>query len=51
MARRPLEGEGGRPQEVVDANFKFCKRVTDDREFARLFVDWLFERFRKSLAE
>ena len=36
---------------MVDTNFKFYKRVTDDREFARFFVDWLFERFRKGLAE
>jgi hypothetical protein len=35
---------GVRPQ-------KFYKRVTDDWEFARFFVDWLFERFRKGLAE
>src|SRR5207249_6483486 len=40
-----------RLQEMVDTNFKFYKRVTDDRDFARFFVDWLFERFRKSLAE
>ncbi len=40
-----------RLQEMVDTNFKFYKRVTDDREFARFFVDWLFERFRKGLAE
>jgi type I restriction enzyme R subunit len=39
-----------RLQEMVDTNFKFYKRVTNDREFARFFVDWLFERFRKSLA-
>lgn len=40
-----------RLQEMVDTNFKFYKRVTDDREFARFFVDWLFERFRKGLAD
>jgi hypothetical protein len=40
-----------RLQEMVDSNFKFYKRVTDDREFARFFVDRLFERFRKGLAE
>jgi type I restriction enzyme R subunit len=40
-----------RLQEMVDTNFKFYKRVTDDPQFARFFVDWLFDRFRKSLNE
>jgi len=30
---------------MVDTNFDFYKRVTDDREFSRFFLDWLFERF------
>ncbi|NPV58629.1 MAG: type I restriction endonuclease subunit R [Actinobacteria bacterium] len=38
-----------RLQEMVDTNFEFYKRVTDDRAFAEFFLDWLFERFRKSL--
>jgi type I restriction enzyme R subunit len=38
-----------RLQDMVDTNFEFYKRVTDDQEFARFFLDWLFERFRKSL--
>jgi type I site-specific restriction-modification system R (restriction) subunit len=40
-----------RLQEMVDTDVNFYKRVTDDRAFARFFVDWLFERFRKGLAE
>lgn len=32
---------------MVDTNFGFYKRVTDDRDFAKFFLDWLFERFRK----
>lgn len=35
-----------RLQDMVDTNFKFYKRVTDDREFAKFFLDWLFDRFR-----
>lgn len=38
-----------RLQEMVDTNFQFYKRVTDDEHFARFFVDWLFERFRGSV--
>lgn len=28
-------------------NCSFYKRVTDDRDFAKFFLDWLFEWFRK----
>lgn len=38
-----------RLQDMVDTNFEFYKRVTDDQEFAKFFLDWLFKRFRKSL--
>ncbi len=38
-----------RLQDMVDSNFKFYKRVTDDRDFARFFLDWLFTRFRRSV--
>ncbi|MBI4280032.1 MAG: hypothetical protein HY660_16390 [Armatimonadetes bacterium] len=38
-----------RLQDMVDTNFKFYRRVTDDQQFARFFLDWLFERFRKSV--
>jgi len=37
-----------RLQDMVDTNFKFYKRVTDDPQFAKFFLDWLFERFRKN---
>lgn len=33
-------------QDMVETNFEFYKRVTDDPEFAKIFGDWLFERFR-----
>ena len=36
-------------QDMVDTNFKFYKRVTDDREFSKFFLDWLFQRFRENL--
>lgn len=35
-------------QDMVDTNFKFYKRVTDDPAFAKYFLDWLFDRFRKA---
>jgi hypothetical protein len=38
-----------RLQDMVDANFKFYKRITDDKDFGKFFLDWLFDRFRKSL--
>jgi hypothetical protein len=30
---------------MVDGHFKFYKRVTDDPEFAKTLLDWLFERY------
>ena len=38
-----------RLQDMVDTDFRFYKRITDDREFSGFFLDWLFERYRKSL--
>jgi len=32
-------------QEMIDSNFKFYKQITDDPEFAKIFLDWLFERY------
>ena len=32
-------------QEMMDSNFKFYKQITDDREFAKFFFNWLFERY------
>lgn len=37
-----------RLQDMVDTNFKFYKRITDDRDFSKFFIDWLFDRFQKS---
>lgn len=34
-------------QEMLDTNFKFYKQVTDDPDFARTFLDWLFRRYVK----
>ena len=31
-----------------DANLKCYKRVSDDRELAKYFADWLFEQLRKT---
>jgi type I restriction enzyme R subunit len=35
-------------QDMIDANFKFYKQINDDVEFAKVFFDWLFERYLKS---
>ena len=35
-------------QDMVDTNFKFYKRVTDDPAFGKYFLDWLFDRFRRA---
>jgi type I restriction enzyme, R subunit len=32
-------------QDMIDGHFKFYKQVNDDEQFARVFLDWLFERF------
>jgi hypothetical protein len=34
-------------REMVDTNFKFYKHVTDAPDFAKVFLDWLFERYWK----
>ena len=36
-----------RLQEMIDTNFKFYKQVMDDPDFARTFLDWLFQRYVK----
>ncbi len=38
-----------RLQDMVETNFKL--RVTDDREFGKFFLNWLFERFRSRVAD
>ena len=35
-------------QDLANANFEFYKRVTDDEAFARHFLNWLFDRARKT---
>ncbi len=34
-----------RLQEMVDTDFEFYKRVTDDPAFAKFLIDWLFRRY------
>jgi type I restriction enzyme R subunit len=36
-------------QNMIDTNFKFYKQITDNAEFGKLFLDWLFERYRHRL--
>lgn len=36
-------------QDLVDGHFKFYKLVNDDPEFARIFLDWLFGRYREKI--
>jgi type I restriction enzyme, R subunit len=36
-------------QDMVDTNFQFYKRVTDDQAFARFFLDWLFKHVQARL--
>ena len=38
-------------QEMIDANFKFYKQITDDEDFAAHFIGWLFERYYKKKTE
>jgi type I restriction enzyme R subunit len=37
-----------RLQELVDSDFKFYKQVTDNEEFAKTLLDWMFERFYRA---
>ena len=34
-------------QEMIDSNFKFYKQITDDQEFEKFFLGWLFERYKQ----
>jgi len=36
-------------QEMVDTNFELYKRVTDDAQFSKFLLDWLFERMLKGV--
>ena len=37
-------------QDMIDTNFKFYKQITDNQEFGKLFLDWLFNRYRQKVA-
>ncbi len=37
-----------RLQELVDSDFKFYKQVTDNPDFAKALLDWMFERFYRA---
>jgi type I restriction enzyme R subunit len=34
-----------RLQEMIDSNFAFYKQITDNRDFAKTLLDWLFDRY------
>jgi type I restriction enzyme, R subunit len=34
-------------QELIDTNFKFYKQINDDAQFAKFFLDLMFERYQK----
>ena len=36
-----------RLQDMVETNFDFYKRVTDDERFGKFFGDWLFDQYRR----
>jgi type I restriction enzyme R subunit len=38
-----------RLQEMIDSNFKFYKQITDDQDFGKFLLDWLFERYTNSM--
>jgi type I restriction enzyme, R subunit len=40
-----------RLQDMVETDFKLYKRINDDQEFSKFFLDWLFKRFRKNLKD
>lgn len=40
-----------RLQDIVETNFKLYKRVADDEAFARVLVDWLYDRFKHEVGE
>lgn len=37
-------------QGMVNTHFKFYKQVTDNPAFAKVLLDWLFDRYLRSLA-
>jgi type I restriction-modification system DNA methylase subunit len=36
-------------QKMIDTNFKFYAQITDKPDFFKMFMDWLFDRYMKSL--
>ena len=36
-------------QKMIDSNFKFYREVTDKPDFSKMFLDWLFDRYLKSM--
>lgn len=32
-------------QGMIDSHFKFYKQVNDNKEFSKMFIDWLFDRY------
>ena len=36
-------------QGMVNTHFKFYKQVTDNPDFAKVLLDWLFDRYLRSL--
>ena len=39
------------PTPTQNYNFLAIEQVTDDEEFAKFFLDWLFERYRNEARE
>jgi len=37
-------------QDMIEGHFKFYKQVNDDKQFAKMFLDWLFERYLATAA-
>ena len=33
---------------MIDSNFKFYKQINDDIDFAKTFLDWLFDRYLRA---
>lgn len=36
-----------RIQEMINSNFKLYKQITDDPEFEKFFLGWLFEQYKR----
>lgn len=40
-----------RVQEMIDSNFKMYKQINDNKEFANMLLDWLFNRYMRSITD